>query len=180
MIQWGEKSDLLSRRSNVLCHNYSSRGTHLLLDNNGHMLQRLISWLICLVCVGKNWNTIVCVTLYIKRRVHYIIRWMDIFSFELNANQVFSSTNFLLISLFDGSLKYIPRHFKCIKRLRLHFIHFVVKRNPTKRFPFLIIRRPTWMTFRENSRTVISRNCRQFLVDFFFCFVIKVAVEPVL
>ncbi len=27
------------------------------------------------------------------------------------------------------------------------------------------------MTFRGNSRTVISRNCRQFLVDFFFCFV---------
>jgi hypothetical protein len=23
------------------------------------------------------------------------------------------------------------------------------------------------MTFREHSRTVISRNCRQFLVDFF-------------
>jgi hypothetical protein len=100
------------------------------------MLQRLISWLICLVCVGKNWNTIVCVTLY-KRRVHYYT--LDIFSFGLNANQVFPSTNFLLISLFDGSLKHIPRHFKCIKLLRLHFIHFFVKRNPTKRFPFLII-----------------------------------------
>jgi hypothetical protein len=42
---------------------------------------------------------IVCVTLY-KRRVHYYT--LDIFSFELNANQVFSSTNFLLISFLMG------------------------------------------------------------------------------